>query len=674
MKKNNNLKKIVDKRIKSLKSIIYVCFIILICYMGYIFIFQKEYYSSVLAKINSTVYEYANSPRGRIYDRNHNLIVDNKEVAVIAYLKPSRITPKEEVKSAKILASIIDLSPSKATEKMLKEYWLIINSNLEKSLVKEEEWEEYYNRNLNDNDIYNLKMERIPKDDISSFGELDRKAAYIYYLMNNGYSYNENIIKKKNLTEEEIAVFTSYLDKLPGFYLKYDWERTYPYGDTFRSILGNISSISKEDKDYYLAKGYSLNDLVGASFLEKEYEDILKGEKGTYRIENDRIVTVSEGTRGNDIVLTIDINLQREVEKILEEELIRAKSEPSTSLFNQIYVVIQEPKTGEILAMAGKEIVKRNGEYIFYDITPGVITNSMTPGSVVKGASMLVGYNTGAISIGEYQKDECIKLYSKPAKCSWKKLGNINDITALAESSNIYQFKTAMKVAGFKYFYNARLNDVKEAFDIYRTTFNEFGLGVKTEIDLPIDGVGNIGQKNDADLYLNYVIGQYDTYSTMQLSSYISTIATKGVRYKPHLLKEVHKSNGEDGKLGSLIKTVAPEILGKVTTKEEYIDRVRLGFSEVMNTGLGKGFMGNVSKPAGKTGTSESYMDTDGDGIIDTPTLSNAFVGYYPSDNPKMSIAISFPNLVNSHTYDKRSYANKRITKRISNKFFELYG
>lgn len=104
------------------------------------------------------------------------------------------------------------------------------------------------------------------------------------------------------------------------------------------------------------------------------------------------------------------------------------------------------------------------------------------------------------------------------------------------------------------------------------------------------------------------------------------------------------------------------------------MDRVRLGFREVVTTGLGKNYMRGVEGAAGKTGTSESFLDTDGDGVIDTPTISNAFVGFYPLDNPKMSIALTYPNIVSSNEDDTRSYANIRITRLVTNKFFEMYG
>ena len=673
MKKKNNLKKLINKRIIILKSIVYISFLVITLSLGHLIIFENSNYMALLTKMTSSVYEYSSSPRGRIYDRNYNIIVDNKEVAIIYYLKPNKVSAKEELATAQFLSSTVDLSYDKLTERMLKDYWLVENDKMSKTLINDEEWEKYNNRKLTDNDIYYLKLSRISETELSKYDEQNKKSAYIYYLMNNGYSYEEKIIKKGNISDIELARVTENLENLPGFNIKYTWERYYPYGDTFRSILGNISTISKEDKSYYLARDYALNDLVGSSYIEKQYEEFLRGKKGTYRIENNEAITVSQGERGNDIVLTIDIKLQQEIERILEEEIIKTKNEPGTSLFNHAYVVIKDPNNGEILAMAGRQIIKRNGEYESYDVTPGVLTNPLTPGSVVKGASMLVGYNTGAIEIGEYQKDECIKLYSKPKKCSWSTLGNINDITALSLSSNVYQFKTAMKVAGFDYSYNAKFTDTQKAFEIYRKTFNEFGLGVKTEIDLPVDGVGNIGTSNEPDLLLNYVIGQYDTYTTMQLSEYISTIASGGIRYKPHLLKEVYKSDSKDG-LGTLIYKYENQIINNVTTEKEYIERIRLGFREVMTTGLGKGYMGDVTFPAGKTGTSESFLDTDNDGIIDTPTLTNSFVGFYPYDNPKMSIAITFPNLVSSNDNGSRSYANKRITRMISNKFFELYG
>ena len=437
--------------------------------------------------------------------------------------------------------------------------------------------------------------------------------------------------------------------------------------------MGNISSITAENKNEFLKKGYSLDDIVGVSYLEKQYEDILKGTKATYKLENGKLNLISEAKRGNDIVLTIDIELQRAIENILEEEVIRTKKEGNTTYYNKSYVVIQQPNTGEILAMSGKQVVVNGKEYKTYDVTPGIVTNPMTPGSVVKGASILVGYHTGAINMGEYMNDSCIKIYMKPRKCSWSKLGRINDIDALAYSSNIYQFKTAMKVDGYKYTYNGKWNAKKSTFDIYRNIFNQFGLGVKTGIDLPIESIGNIGTNYSSDLLLNFAIGQYDTYTPMQLSQYITTYASNGNRYQPHLLKAVYEES-VGNELGNLLYEVEPVILNKVDVKDEYIKRVQQGLRAVLTYGLGKNIMGDSPTPSGKTGTSESFLDTDGDGKVDTETLSNAYVGYAPNDEPVMSITVTSPDLVDPNgKSSSRSYLNHRLTRMISNKFFELY-
>ncbi|MBR4672207.1 MAG: penicillin-binding protein 2 [Bacilli bacterium] len=661
----NKKYKIVDNRLFIFKIFVVLSFLVLIVSMLDISLVNAIYYKDKLkVKLNNN-YKVKSSLRGRIYDRNHNLLVDDKIIPIVSYVKPNKVSSLQEVAVASVLSNILDINYSKVTDRMLRDYYLANNSS--DNLITEEEWRLYKNRKLNDNDIYKLKIDRISKESISNYSKFDKKRAYIYYLMNNGYSYEEKVIKS-NLTDREIAGVIDIIDNLNGINISYTYERIYPYKDTFKSILGKVSSIPVEEKDKYISLGYDLNSLVGVSYIEKEYEEYLKGENGVYSIDNGNIINISDGKRGKDVVLTIDIKLQKRLEELLDEELINTKSEPNTNLFNSIYVVIKNPKNGEILAMSGRGIRKINGRYETYDITTGVLTNSFTPGSVVKGASILVGYKEKAIDINSYLKDECIKIYSKPKKCSWANLGYVNDINALAMSSNVYQFKTALKVAGIDYKYNMKEIDVSEAFKKYRTFFNDIGLGSKSGIDLPVDGIGNVGTLNNIDLYLNYVIGQYDTYTTMQLSEYVSTIANYGKRVYPHLLLEVR-----DNDLKDLVYTYEPR--SKVLDiDKKYVNRVRTGFKEVMSSGLGKNFMGEVSSPSGKTGTSESFYDSNNDGRIDTPTLTNAFVGYYPSNNPKMSIAIVFPNLVDANgNGSERSYANKRITRKVVELFSQLY-
>ena len=658
----------INKKITFLEIIIILVFIIISVILVKTVYFKRNYYVEKLATLTNVLVYGESAPRGRIYDRNHNLLVDNEEVLEITYKKDNGINREKEIELAYSVIDHIELDYSKLDIRNLKEFYLVKYSDIGNGKITPEEYQKLKERKLSSNDIENLKISRITDEDLSIFTDNDKKCAYLYYLMNNGYSYSEKIIKI-DASYEEYAYFSENKDKLGGFNTKTTWRRIYPYGDTFKSILGSVGPIPKEEKDKYLDNGYLINDIVGLSNIEKEYEEYLKGKKAIYRkISNNNLELISDSERGNDLVLSIDINLIKEINEIIDRNLIRAKGEANTNYLSKTYVVIEEPNTGEILAISGRKILNNTDNYFLSDITPYALTDPMTPGSVIKGASMLVGFNTGVIEPGFTTTDECIKLYNIPKKCSSHRVGTLDDIKALAESSNVYQFKIAMKVAGIDYSYNIKANVDHNVFDIYRNTFKQFGLGVKTEVDLPIESLGYSGNKIAPDLLLNFSIGQYDTYTPIQLSQYITTIASNGNRLKPHLLKEVYDAND------NLVYKMEPIVLNKVETKDEYLKRVQEGFASVMDDGLGRNVMGNSPNPAGKTGTSESFLDTDNDGKIDTETVSNAFVGYAPRDNPKMTITVTTPDVEDPNTnINYHSYVNRRIAREISNMYFEKY-
>lgn len=644
---------------------------ILFISLVYTIYYKKTFYTKKLSLLTEIVVEGESAPRGRIYDRNYKLLVDNVSVPTIYYRKEKKITKKEEVELAYKIGQHLEIDYSKLLLRNLKEFYLIQYPERGRKKIKEEEFKMFERRELTSKEIEELKISRITEEELSFYQDEDKKAAYLYYLMNQGYSYQDKILKGDGVTDSEYSFFSENASSYCGVNTKVTWERKYLYGDTFRSILGNIGSITREKKNEYLARGYSLTDLVGVSNLELQYESLLKGTKATYLKKSDSsLEKLTDAVRGNDIVLTIDIELQQNVEKLIDEQLIRAKKEANTKYLDKTYVVIQQPSTGEVLAISGRKLVRKEDGYEGVDITPYALTDPMAPGSVVKGASMLVGYNTGVLKIGEVMTDECIKIKLIPAKCSSHQVGRLNDIIALAESSNVYQFKIAMRVGGANYSYNEDIKIDPVAFQIYRSTFNQFGLGVKTGIDLPVESLGYIGSSIKPEFLLNYSIGQYDTYTPIQLSQYITTIASNGVRYQPHLLKAVYEPTKVE-ELGSLAYEVVPISLNKVDTKEEYLKRVQEGFRAVMTIGLGKNVMGTSPNPAGKTGTSESFLDTDGDGRIDTATVSNAFVGYAPYENPEMTITVTSPDVEDPSTnISFHSYVNRRIAREISNYYF----
>ena len=673
-KQDKDIKKEIEKRYNILTGIVMILVIILISGLFVVQVVKKEYYTSEVEKLTQTVIEGDSAPRGRIYDRNGNLLVDNKAVKVIYYTKPSGISTKDEMNIAYKLANMIDLDYSSLKDYDFKNFWILNHSKKAKNKITEEEWDLLEKRKIDSDDIQKYKIERVTDEDLSIYGETDKKAAYIYALMNTGYSYSEKVIKDKDVTDEEYALVAENLSKLKGVDVKLDWDRVYPYGNTFKTMFGSVSTsksgIPSELKDKYLEEGYSLNDRVGTSYLEYQYESILKGTKNKYLVNSDGTrQLLKEGKRGTDIVISIDINLQQALEEILTEQVLYTKqNEANTKYYNRSFVIISNPQTGEILAMAGKQVKEEDGTYKVVDYTPGIMTSPVVMGSVVKGASQIVGYNTGALKIGETRVDQCVKIAATKEKCSWQSLGTLNDITALAYSSNTYQYYTAIKVGNGNYVYNKPLTVDDKAFDTYRNTFAEFGLGVKTGIDLPTESLGYKGTSTGAGYLLDFSIGQYDTYTPIQLSQYINTIANGGSRLEPALY--IGNYDSENIIKGKKEK----KVLNTVNTDSKYMDRVHQGFEAVLSYGTGAGYINCEYKPAGKTGTSESFVDSDNDGKIDTETISTAFVAYAPYDNPTVSFTIVSPDVsIPNGTSSYQSSINKRLAQAISKKYFEIY-
>ena len=683
--KNSNsspryLPDIVDRRA------IFVMIVVILCFLG-IFgrllqlqVFSVDDYSDKLVSATEKIVEGDSTPRGRIYDRNYKLLVDNTAVKTIYYKKPTGVKAKDEIELAYRLSDMLVVDYKKLSEKMLKTFWYDSHVKEARSKITKAEKKKYEERKLTDKDIEDFIYERIGEKELSSYVDRDKEAAYIYYLMNKGYSYAEKVIKNKDVSDEEYAIISENIDSINGVNTKLDWERTYLYGDVFKSILGTVSSstqgIPSELVDYYLKNGYSMNDRVGISYLEYQYENYLKGTKAKYKVLNGNYYELyEEGKRGNDIVLTIDIELQKYLEDVLSREVLAAKYEAHTGYYDHSFAIISNPHTGEILAMAGKQVKRReDGSYYVTDYTPGVVTTSVTPGSIVKGASMLVGYKYGAISIGQYQVDECLKIKATPEKCSWRTMGYINDIYALAYSSNVYQYKIAIAVGHGVYRYNQSLSLDDSAFDKYREMYASFGLGSKTGIDLPVESLGYSGKSKLPGHLLDFSIGQYDNYTPIQISQYINTLANGGTRYQAYLLKEVYEvSDSNDVKFGKKIFSNTPKSLGEVDVEKKYISRVQDGFRAVVSYGLGNGYMGDYqSIGAGKTGTSQSFIDTNGDGKVDTETITTSFVGYAPYTNPTMSVVVISPDIADADA-NTTSAINKRLSSEIVNKYFEIY-
>lgn len=618
---------------------------------------KHEYYNNKFLAINEIYVEGASAPRGRILDVKGKVIVDNIGINSIFYHKQIDITLEEELEIAKILTELTNYK-YKYNEKKLKDFYIIKNPDETNNLITEEEKELYSERKLTKEDLYDLKIKRITKEMLNKLTKIDKYSSYFYYLMNDGYMFDN----KRLLENIDDKLYAKILESdLKGIFGEIEWKRKYNYGETLKSILGEISNNLPSEKKELLSKGYNLTDKVGISGLEEYYEEYLKGEKAIYKLDNNELKLEKNAKRGNDLVLEIDIDLQLKIEKIIKEEIKKAKKEPNTEHYRESYALISEPTTGNIKAIAGIRMLDNK---TFQDVSINVIKNAYTVGSTVKAASMTVGYQNKAIDIGTSYTDSCVKLANLPPKCSYKSLGYLNDISALRESSNYYQFMIALNVAGYKYKYNMKADATKKDFDLYRNTFKEYGLGTLTGIDLPNESEGLKGEKIAIDLLLNFAIGQYDLYTPVSLLQYINTIGNNGERLKLNLMHSI-----KDGDK-TLLKQ-DKKVLNKVNLDKKYMKRIQKGLREVIKAGTGYYYIDQSIPAAGKTGTSESYIDSNYDGTLDTFVLGNTFLMYAPFDKPKYSMVVISPNTSNLDGRSKyRSPVNRLIARNINDYLF----
>lgn len=686
MKKNRKVH--TSFRLNILFAIVFLLFALLIIRLGVVQIVKGEQFAREVSR-NQESNMSTSVPRGLMFDRKGKLVVDNEGLNAITYTRETGTSLEDMLKIAEKLSTMIEVETSKVRERDKKDYWIMVNESKARSKITQEEWGKYDNKKIDDKKIYELQLERISEKDLNTLTAQDMKTLAIYREMNSGYALTSQVLKNKNVTFAELAKINESLEELPGVDTAVDWNRSYPFGETLKTVLGKVSSsekgIPKDKIDYYLSKGYSLNDRIGLSYLEMQYEDVLKGNPGTIQYMTNKAGKVlssqiiDKGQRGRDLVLTIDMELQLTVEKIIEEELKAAKSQIGTSLLDRAYVILMEPKTGEILALAGKQITtdKESGEKIIIDDALGNITNSYNIGSVVKGATILAGYQTGAIKPGTQFYDTPMKIKGTPVKKSWtaNSMGYLDDLMAIRRSSNVYMFKTAIEIGDGYYQKNQplRLNQA-EAFDKLRTSFSQFGLGVRTGIDLPNETIGFKGMDTKPGFVLDLSIGQYDTYSNMQMAQYISTIANDGLRMQPHLVKEIREPNDEK-EIGPIITEIQPTAMNRIDMKKEWVDRVQLGFKQVMQAPLGTGvsYFGDTPySPAGKTGTAEAFYDgplRSKFGTEPPEVINLSLAGYAPSDHPQIAMAVLVPWAYQGNI---DHHANMKIGRKVMDAYFEL--
>lgn len=670
---------------------IFILFSLLIFRLGYLQIVKGEDFKRILERTEESAVN-TSVPRGRIFDRSGHLLVDNEPRNAITYTKTTSTTSAEILKTAKKLAKLIEKPVKRVTEGDKKDYWILLNSDaaIEKVTEKERltiQSDDSLSKKDAQRKITSLTRERITDEDLNEFTESELEVLAIYREMMSGYAYTPQIVKSEEVTDQEFATVSEHLSSLPGVNTTTDWERV-KMSDS--AILGTTTSptegIPKSDLDYFLSRGYSRNDRVGKSYIEKYYEDLLKGQKMVVKNIKDRTgkvietKTVREGQPGKDLMLTLDTELQSHLEKIVEENLLKSKAMSGSQFLDRAFLVMMDPNTGEVLSMVGKKLVKdkETGQQTIQDYTFGTFTTSYEAGSTVKLATLLTGYEYGAARIGEVKIDETIYLGGSRPKSSLFNQNSripVNDIEAIGRSSNVYMFKIAMQLANYNYVRGTSLKIDFNAFNKLRDGYASFGLGAKTGIDLPGEITGASPEPNRAEpgKLLDFAIGQYDTYTPLQMAQYVSTVANGGYRIAPRVLKSVYEPSPDGKKFGALLEQSDPVILNRINNTAEEIDRVKMGMHYAYYGARGTArdlFKGEDFEAAGKTGTAETaYYEGDDQSLWGTPTVSVAHVGFAPYENPEIAYSVIVPHV---STSTKPPHPNNDIAQAAVKEYFAL--
>ncbi len=672
---------LISNRINLLFFIIVALFTVLLLRLAQMQLVDEKFYQAKL-KETTTYTIKTSSPRGQIYDSKGVALVENEVKEVAAFTRDNSMSGDDIRKLAIKLSSMLTLTETDVTTREKKDYYLANPKNYQKIVdaLPDKKKYDHFGNNLAESDIYANAVKAVPKSAIA-YSEDELKIVALFSQMNATSTFNTVSLTTGDLTAEQIAVIATNKEDLPGITVKSDWERQ-DMNTSLSSIIGRVSSqktgLPAEEADTYVKKGYSLNDRVGTSYLEKQYEEYLQGSRTVQKItvnKKGKVIkdkVTSEGTKGKNIKLTVDLEYQKGVEDILNKYFKSELEKGNTKYSEGVYAVALKPDTGAVLAMAGVSHDLDSGDLSSDAL--GTMTQVFTPGSVVKGATLTSGWANGVISGNQVLNDQPIQFAGSSPINSWFTSGSlpISATQALEYSSNTYMVQIALKLMGQEYQSGMVLStdNYKSAMEKLRATYAQYGLGVSTGLDLPGESEGYVPSSFEPGNVITESFGQFDNYTTMQLAQYVATIANNGKRVAPHLVEGIYDNN-QDGGLGNLFKTIDTKVLNDVTIPAGDMDLIKEGFYNVANgsgtytTGrtLANGSSVTIS---GKTGTAETSVKGDDGKSVDTSNLN--VVAYAPSDNPKIAVAVVLP-----HETQLRGSITQDITREIINLYHKLY-
>ncbi len=528
---------------------------------------------------------------------------------------------------------------------------------------------------------YKIKEDATPEEAINKFKskyeisnenieDVRKIIAIRYKISTTGYSTTKSIQIAENVGQDLIAQISERNSEFPGISIEQKAIRTYLTGSLASHVIGYTGKISQEE--YEKKKDtYSSDDIVGKTGIEALFEKYLKGQDGEKQVDMSVDGTITgecitkDAKVGDDIVLTIDANLQSVTESALENCINKIRD----GGFSQTYdakggaAVVMNVNTGEVLATASNPTYEP--QWFSGGIDPNrwkelrdnpshpmlnkTIQSAYAPGSIFKMVTAIAGLETGTISTKEKINDTGVyRKYNTEWKCwyytSYHRGHGYQNVTqALQHSCNYFFYEVGDRM-GISTLSKYALH---------------FGLGKKTGIELPSESAGSVASpetkaklKNGESWYpgetLSASIGQsYNNFTPMQIAKYISTIANGGTIVKPTIIKTILDSNNTEVSKEE-IENYTNEKLG-IDTSDDGIEinpeniniakeGMRMATSEAGGTAYNifKNFNVEV---AGKTGSAEAGTDSNGNDKV------NAwFVCFAPFENPEVAVVVMIEN------------------------------
>ncbi|WP_443681915.1 penicillin-binding protein 2 [Phascolarctobacterium succinatutens] len=452
-------------------------------------------------------------------------------------------------------------------------------------------------------------------------------------------NFYEPILLKNNLDQQMVTKIEEQRRYMPEVMLSVQPIRNYPYHELAVHALGYVGEVSSYEIEQGLFKNISQGSLVGKGGLEKTYDKYLRGEDGAFMEEVDvagNVVKHYDSVQpipGKNLKLTIDYELQKELEAFTDKHLAFLRSSGIAPGARAAAVVAIDPRNGAVRAMVSRPgydpnwfvhgISSKNWNSINndpnYPMNNKVITGEYPPGSTFKIVTGSAAFELKKVGLNEPIFDGGFHpMVPTMGNAGGEVLGWLTFIKALAMSDNVYFYELGYRVG---------IDNIEKYAHI-------FGFGERTGIDLEGESKGLVASKKvkrkiwDEDWRLgdtfNAAIGQgFNLTTPIQLSVMLSIVANGGTKYQPYLVDSIINSDG------SLFEKPKRAEGKHIDVSQQTIDYIRMGMSATTQEGGTASYFAGLPKPiAGKTGTAENSHGRD----------HGLFVAYGPVDDPELVV------------------------------------